>query len=250
MKRYPLFLLLALISISVFGQEAYYVIHSQGQVKTVGGQFLTPRSKLSPDDELTFSSDKAFLVVFSSTSGRKVIRPVKSAETGSAVSYFVKENLLPVSTALNSRGENKLRSFNEIKEYFSVPVLILSSHQFEVDESGLGINEERFLVLSQQSGDEEIVRKIASENGIVSLNADLVENSELPTELKLKDESFGSVMSICPVELIIKDKESLSAEIDVYEELSGEKLTKETLSKYLAEIYGRISDNEAAELLK
>jgi hypothetical protein len=240
-------LLFILICFCSFGQEAYYVLHVQGKVSNSAGA-LKARDKIMSSDLLDFSSESAFAVVFSGTSGRKILRPVnKSSESQSLLSYYVSENLFPVQNQLSTRGGDELRSFSDLKDYFATPVLVIDQLALNVNKDALGINEANVLTLS--ADDMEITGAYTEKGWVITLD----ELAQLPAgkgSLNFKDTGFGSVMPVCDITLSLKTKDELKEEIKFYRDLSEETFDEAALKDHLETVYGRFDVDYLKELME
>ena len=243
--KLKILLILLLFTQLCLAQETYYVLHVNGQV-TAEGKALKPKDKVLSNAQLQFSSESAFVVVFSNSSGRKIIKPVKQADnTQSLVSYFVSENVFPVQNQLSTRGADALTSFADIKKYFSTPVLVIDTLTLTFDASALGINENNYLTLS--SGEVEIKGKLEADKWKVPLS-DLTPLDGQVLSLNFKDESFGSIMPICEVSLVLKTFTELKQEIDFYANLTKQPFDQIRLKDHIETVYGRF-DTEYLEKL-
>jgi hypothetical protein len=241
-KNLPLFALLFLFSFGVFAQEAYYVIHTKGEIKK-DGETINYKDKISPEDKLTFGSDGDFLVVFSSENGRKIIRPVnEEKESDSFVAYFVKENLFPLQKQVATRGTGGLSNVQEVKNYFSTPIAIINQHKIEYNQAKMELDNTHFLVFK----DSDLQYQLKVDEDYIILD------SSTPLGLHrlfFIDSSFGTTLELCDAHIFKIDLAQLKSELAYYEELTGTKFTAETLKKYLNETYGKFSPEEFAMVM-
>lgn len=240
-------LFIGLISISkiCFAQEIFYVLHIKGEVR-VEDRIIKIKDKLSADDPLQFSSESAFIVVFSNTSGRKVIKPVNPKEDKpTLISYFVSENLFPVQNQLSTRGGDELRSFEEIKKFFSVPILVVDTLTMSFDFSSLGISESTYPVLT--SGDLEVEGEFMDPNWtILSTDLSMLTSS---IQIQMKDSDFGSMMPLCEVNLILKTLDEMKNEVNFYQSLTKSQLDKAAIKDHIETVYGRVDDRTLQKLI-
>ena len=241
MKNLPLFLLIFICSYA-FSQETYYVVHTYGEVKNSDNEKIEVRDKISTEDKLTFSTDDDFLVVFSSTSGRKVIRPRNKAEktSSSFITYFVKENLFPLKKGIPTRGLDVGRNnIADLMTYFDQPLIIIRRHEVPVEEN-VGFNEQNYLIMG-----EDIK--------IPMTDSSLVFDKSLPAgtfPLFVMDEEYGMKTPTGRAVLIHKSKSELMNEMKYYQELIGKPLEKKEIIVYLEETLGVISEQDLAWLLE
>lgn len=247
MKKTLLLFLLCFFATIAFAQEVFYVLHVSGQVKS-GDKTLKVKDKISAKDEIQFSSESAFLVVFSNTSGKKVVKPVKQAETTtSLISYFVNENMLPAQNQLSTRGSDEMNSFSDLKNYFESTVLVIDTLDLTINKSSLGINENNFLVIS--TSEAEVAGIYADAHWKISID----ELSSLGNEQKVlsyKDNSFGSSMPICEVKFILRSLDQISDEINYFEELAGTRFDEVSLKDHMETVYGKFDTDYLPILLK
>ncbi|MFY0687503.1 MAG: hypothetical protein JXQ90_10075 [Cyclobacteriaceae bacterium] len=241
-----LIVLLLLVQVGL-AQETYYVLHVNGQVSTAAS-VLKPKDKVLTTDLLQFSSESAFAVVFSSTAGRKIVRPVnKSTETQSELAYFLNENLFPVQNQLSTRGGDALRSFNDVKDYFATPVLVVDQLSLTINTEALGINENN--VFSITANEAEALGSYVEDQWIVSLD-ELAAIDGHSQVLNFKDASFGSQMPICDINLILKTSEELKEELSFYRSLTNTVFDEASLKDHLETIYGRFDPDLLKQLLE
>ncbi len=228
-------------SLCAYAQESYYIVHINGDVKTDQNEQLKVRDKINANDQLVFSSKDDFLVVFSNTSGRKVIRPEnKSSESPSFVTYFVNENIFPLKKGISTRGisSSGTNSLADLMTYLENPIIVIQQHNVPIDKEKIGLGEMLYLT-------------VADSIMIPMTDSTLVIDRSLPAgqnKLAIVDKDYGMATPYGNIMIIHKDRGDLLDELKYYEELTGEQFNRKGVINYLKEILGKIG-SEDLELL-
>ncbi|XOV93204.1 MAG: hypothetical protein ACFHWX_00550 [Bacteroidota bacterium] len=237
-----LFLFLLFINIS-FAQETYYVLHTNGII-THNKDTLGFRDKLSPDDEIVFSSTNDFLIVFSNQSGKRIIKPKDTQDTDgqpSLLSYFVNENLFPVTTQISTRGSGKISTTNELTNYFSQPILVINRHKLNIGDLLRNLPKNGKLQVLGEAG--FVLKNLTYDNFFL-------ESLDKGTyKLVMLDGDFGYTLPIADIKIIRMDKQEFDERLKFFETVNQKTVSPDELETFIAETYGKISDSDL-EILK
>ncbi len=234
--------LLLLLNISL-AQETYYILHVKGVV-TLNNEALSFRDKISADDEIVFSTTSDFLIVFSSQSGKKIIKPSKEQKADdeqTLLAYFVKENLFPIPTQISTRGSGNISTTNELTTYFSQPILVINRHKLNIGDLLQNLPENQKLQVLSETG---FVLK-----NLTYANLFLESLDEGNYKLVMLDENFGYTLPVADIEIIRMDEQAFAERLNFFETVHEKTVPTDELETFIAETYGKISDADL-EILK
>ncbi|MEO1054897.1 MAG: hypothetical protein AAFX87_29960 [Bacteroidota bacterium] len=261
-------ILLLIIVMGVNAQaETYHIIHIKGTMKLQeSGESLNTGDKINADDAIVFGSDEDLAAVISSKQGRKILKPVKSdKKSGDELSYFVKENLLPVRKHTTTRSVRIFSSLDDLKYFFTLNnFLLLAENKFRVNSYIFPLSEEQFFYLRYKHNGEDVNKRLSSEKQDFIIDRaelfkvdDIVINPEDVSDYRLfyYNQTKDTSVQVADLKLLIPELDDLKKELEIVTEVSKSSGLKEgdikrEIDAYLKETYGQYDAHGLSLLLK
>lgn len=251
MKNIILTFLLLIFSASIIiAQESFIVLKVKGEIileKT--GNKLKPNDEINSNDNLTFKSKDAAVLVNSDSRGRLTIRPVK--EDGSEITGILKD---AVSSLLSmNKGRLSYKGNSLIENEFWGKYYIVGTYRIKTDKIKfpMGVNHFFFLLVSGEDKSRKITIPYIDDTLMISqdiiLKNDMSKSNTYNVKLYYynKDDNTSSLIS--DFTLIFVEEKELKSEFNEYLNLINSNLKKgddevNDLLDYFYTFYGRTNE--------
>jgi len=254
-----LFCLTLFISISVFGEDLFF-LNIKGEIKSSSGVPFKTGDKISTKDKVIFGSEDASAMVISSSRGRLLLSK-KSSNSQSELEFLVSSVVSPANGKLSTRSGAVLNKIDVKTLIEKESFLILDTTLIKIPRSVYKQDQEHFFYLKYHYKSEMINKKLSfnGENLIVTPAIFTVDNlsinSEEVTDINLYyyDASVKSSMKIGKFNPIVISNTSLKKELDILK--SHSKIKKkakldEEMFIHLNNSYGYLSQTNFQILTK
>ncbi|MFT4601432.1 MAG: hypothetical protein ACI857_001612 [Arenicella sp.] len=231
------------------GTDKYKVIKVDGKIV-----FETTRENMKKGDvflsgmSLSFATPQSRAAVISSVKGRFVL---SASEKG-------KTKILPAANNVSSRA-GALINMIDLQNHFSGKYLVLGKMELELGKEAFPMNDESFFYLSYAHNDEQIRKKLKSnDNKLVLSQEDIfkIDGKAIPVEEKemtLYYRNEGQSTKVSAFTPVFPDNSDLRDEIAIIlQEFDGkdDKLKVKEVTSYLNEFYGSPQKENLAKWLE
>ncbi|MDH5476625.1 MAG: hypothetical protein OEX22_13085 [Cyclobacteriaceae bacterium] len=238
--------------------EDYYVIRVTGKITNISaGKALEVRDKFNAKDEIKFSSTNDYAVVISSVQGHLVLKPHKAEKKEGELTYFVRENLIPMQKHTSTRGQfTEFFKQSDIKHYFeSRPFLLLEQNQFWMFNGMFEINDSSYLYMAT-CDDNKAKLSYNSKTQLLTINrkkALTLSNTDCPTyKLFYYDAGWQQSFEICTIDFVTLSNDELKEEITLIKEYSSASSDKELMAdihSYVRFTYGNFDEEALGQII-
>lgn len=185
MRTFILFLILGIVPL--LNRAQFFVVKVNEQVYA-DGKLLEPRAKVASDAQLSFSSNKAYAHVLSTSKGHFVLSGEKSRKNrkGEFLSAL-KEAIIPsdqfqaAATRTIATEKDDAVWFEDkydMKAYFRETIVLLDTASFRVNPDRFPLDEDHFFTISHQLENTRITRHLEAEKDIFSLATSILYDEE------------------------------------------------------------------------
>ncbi len=185
MRPYLFLFFILLFSQMVFAQ--FFVVKINEQV-FADGQLLKPRTRISPEVELRFSSNNAYAHVLSTSRGHFVLSGEKGKKNQKGEFLAaLKEAIIPsdqfqaAATRAGSLEKAKVIHFDDkydVKAYFRETIVLLDTAYYEFAAKNFPVDDNHYFCIMQELEDTIISQRLPIEENALQLTASVFQDAK------------------------------------------------------------------------